>query len=42
MLKIMLANENKLLDKIVKLNNNTPQSTPTTLPSGEIVMDGAI
>ena len=35
----MLEKENKLLDKIVNLQDNAPQST-AAVPTGEVVMDG--
>lgn len=35
----MLEKENKLLDKVVKLQDNAPQVTAVA-PSGEVVMDG--
>lgn len=36
----MLEKENKLLDKVVKLQDNTPVAAPAGLPTGEVVMDG--
>lgn len=36
----MLEKENKLLDKVVKLQDTAPQVSPMAQPSGETVMDG--
>lgn len=39
-LATMLAKENKLLDKIVKLQDNASTQVNTSLPTGDVVMDG--